>query len=156
MRDIDIVLGEFVRGQLSVMLILAVYYSLGLWISGLTFWAPVGIFTGLLIFIPYVGFGLGLLLALLVATLQFEGWSPLIGVVIVYGIGQLVESMLLTPFLVGRTNRVAPSVSYFCVDGVRPTFWIHRRTGSASGMRRPARRLARTARRVFRQRFLSG
>lgn len=115
MREIDSVLGEFVRGQLSVMLILAVFYSVGLWIGGLTFWAPVGIVTGLLIFIPYVGFGLGLLLALLVATLQFEGWSPLIGVAIVYGIGQLVESMLLTPFLVGERIGLHPLAAIFAL-----------------------------------------
>lgn len=115
MREIDDVLGQFVRGQLLVMLSLAAFYSVGLWIAGLTFWAPVGILTGLLIFIPYVGFGLGLLLALLVATLQFEGWSPLIGVAIVYGIGQVVESFLLTPFLVGERIGLHPLAVIFAL-----------------------------------------
>lgn len=115
MREIDAVLGQFMRGQLSVMLTLAVFYSVGLRLAGLAFWAPVGILTGLLIFIPYVGFGFGLLLALLVATLQFEGWPPLIGVAIVYGIGQVVESFLLTPYLVGERIGLHPLAVIFAL-----------------------------------------
>ncbi len=57
--DIDSVMSEFLRGQLSVMLLLAVFYSAGLWLAGLNFWLPVGVLTGLLVFIPYVGFGGG-------------------------------------------------------------------------------------------------
>jgi predicted PurR-regulated permease PerM len=115
MREIDVVLGEFLRGQLSVMLILAVFYSVGLWIAGITFWAPVGILTGLLVFIPYVGFGLGMFLAFLVAALQFAGWGPLIGVAIVYSIGQIVESFLLTPFLVGERIGLHPLAAIFAL-----------------------------------------
>ena len=61
-REIDNVLGEFIRGQLSVMAVLATYYAVGLTIAGLQFALPIGILTGLLVFIPYVGFGLGLVL----------------------------------------------------------------------------------------------
>lgn len=114
-REIDCVLGEFVRGQLAVMLALAVFYSIGLWIAGISFWAPVGIVTGLLVVIPYVGYGLGLVLALLVATLQFAGWPPIVGVLIVYGVGQLVESFLLTPFLVGERIGLHPLAAIFAL-----------------------------------------
>ena len=57
--EIDGVLAEFVRGQLSVMGVLAVYYVVGLWLAGLQHALSIGILTGLLVFIPYVGFGLG-------------------------------------------------------------------------------------------------
>lgn len=114
-NDIDRVLSEFLRGQLSVMLLLAVYYSVGLWIAGLKFALPVGVITGLLVFIPYVGFGGGLLLAILAALLQAEGWSPLIGVAIVFGLGQLIESFVLTPYLVGERIGLHPLAVIFAL-----------------------------------------
>jgi Domain of unknown function DUF20. len=57
-HDCDVILGQYLRGQLLVMLILAFYYSLGLVIAGFSLALPVGIFTGLAVFVPYVGFGL--------------------------------------------------------------------------------------------------
>lgn len=113
--DIDSVLSEFLRGQLSVMLLLAAYYSLGLWLAGLTFALPVGVITGLLVFIPYVGFGGGLLLAILAALLQGGGWAPLIGVAAVYGLGQLLESFVLTPYLVGERVGLHPLAVIFAL-----------------------------------------
>ncbi len=112
-RDIDTVLSEFLRGQLSVMLLLAVFYSTGLWLAGLSFALPVGAITGLLAFIPFVGFGGGLTLAVLAALLQGDGWSLLIGVGIVYGLGQLLESYLLTPYLVGERIGLHPLAVIF-------------------------------------------
>ena len=115
LNDIDSVMSEFLRGQLSVMLLLAVFYSVGLWFAGLNFWLPVGVLTGLLVFIPYVGFGGGLLLAILAALLQGQGWPPLAGVAIVYGLGQLVESFLLTPYLVGERIGLHPLAVIFAL-----------------------------------------
>jgi predicted PurR-regulated permease PerM len=112
-RDIDKVLSEFLRGQLSVMLVLATFYSIGLWIAGLSFALPVGIITGLLSFIPFVGFGGGLILAVLTALLQGDGVSLLIGVGIVYGLGQLLESYALTPYLVGERIGLHPLAVIF-------------------------------------------
>ena len=68
-REIDRVLAEFLRGQLSVMGVLAVYYVIGLSLAGLQFAVPIGILTGLLVFVPYVGFGLGFVLGVLAALL---------------------------------------------------------------------------------------
>ncbi len=99
--DCDAVLGQYLRGQLMLMLTLAVFYSVGLFLFGFDLAVPVGVFTGLAVFIPYLGFGLGLLLALISGVLQFSGWHGLVGVAVVYGIGQVLESMVLTPRLVG-------------------------------------------------------
>lgn len=111
--EADDVMGHYLRGQITVMLVLALYYSLGLWLFGFDLAWPIGVFTGLAVFIPYVGFGLGLLLALLSGTLQFAAqgeasWWPLLAVAVVYGSGQLIESMFLTPRLVGERIGLHP------------------------------------------------
>lgn len=113
--DIDSVMSEFLRGQLSVMLLLAVFYSVGLWLAGLKFALPVGVLTGLLVFIPFVGFGGGLLLAIMAALLQGEGITPLLGVAVVYSLGQLLESFLLTPYLVGERIGLHPLAVIFAL-----------------------------------------
>ncbi|KQW37030.1 AI-2E family transporter [Rhizobacter sp. Root404] len=100
--DCDATLGQYLRGQLLVMLSLAVFYSVGLSLFGFDLAVPVGVFTGLAAFIPYVGFGLGLTLALISAVLQFTGWYGLIGVAVVFGAGQLLENFVLVPRLVGE------------------------------------------------------
>ena len=95
--ECDAVLGQYLRGQLLVMLILAAFYSIALALFGFDLALPVGVFTGLAIFIPYLGYGLGLVLALLAGVLQFASWYGLVAVAVVYGVGQLVESLWLTP-----------------------------------------------------------
>ena len=114
-HEVDELLAQYLRGQLLVMLVLAVYYSTGLAIAGFDVALPVGIITGLLVFIPYVGFGLGLVLALIAAMLQFGGFHGLIAVAIVYGIGQVLESFILTPRLVGERIGLHPLVVIFAL-----------------------------------------
>lgn len=113
--EIDRVLAEFLRGQLAVMGVLAVYYSVGLTLAGLQFALPIGILTGLLVFIPYVGFGLGLILGVLAALLQWSGWSGFVAVLAVYGIGQLLENYVLVPFLVGDRIGLHPLAVIFAL-----------------------------------------
>jgi predicted PurR-regulated permease PerM len=113
--ECDSVLGQYLRGQLSVMVALAVYYSVGLTLFGFDLAVPVGVFTGLAVFIPYVGFGLGLTLALISGLLQFSGWHGLIGVAVVFGIGQLLESFVLTPRLVGERIGMSPLTVIFAL-----------------------------------------
>ena len=113
--EINAVLAEFLRGQISVMLLLAAYYCAGLWLAGVSFALPVGILTGLLIFIPYLGYASGFALALLVAVLQFSGMGPVIGVLVVYGIGQALESFVLTPWLVGKRIGLHPLAVIFAL-----------------------------------------
>jgi predicted PurR-regulated permease PerM len=113
--ECDGVLGQYLRGQLLVMVVLAVYYSVGLGLFRFDLAVPVGVFTGLAVFIPYAGFGLGLTLALISGLLQFDGWHGLIGVAVVYGIGQLLESFVLTPRLVGERIGMSPLTVIFAL-----------------------------------------
>jgi predicted PurR-regulated permease PerM len=115
LREVDRVLAEFLRGQVLVMLALALYYATGLLIAGVDFALPLGLLTGLLIFIPYLGYALGLTLALLTAFLQLQGWPPIIGVAVVYGIGQVLESFVLTPRLVGERIGLHPLAVIFAL-----------------------------------------
>jgi predicted PurR-regulated permease PerM len=101
-HDCDVVLGQYLRGQLLVMLMMAAFYSVGLALFGFELAVPVGVFTGLAIFVPYVGFGIGMVLALIAGALQFTGWYGPIAVFVVYGIGQVVEGLFLTPKMVGQ------------------------------------------------------
>ncbi len=117
--EIDDVLSQFLRGQITVMLCLAVYYSTALWLAGLDFALPIGMITGLLGFIPYVGFGLGVLLAVLVGILQIaSGTLGLVGVaaiVAAFVIGQVIESFVLTPKLVGERVGLHPLAIIFAL-----------------------------------------
>ena len=113
--ECDSVLGQYLRGQLSVMVVLAVYYSVGLALFGFDLAVPVGVFTGLAVFIPYLGFGLGLVLALISGVLQFSGWHGLIGVAVVFGLGQVIESFVLTPWLVGERIGMSPLTVIFAL-----------------------------------------
>ncbi len=106
--ECDEVLGQYLRGQLSVMVLLAVYYSVALWAFGLELAFPIGVFTGLAVFVPYLGYGVGLVLAILAGVLQFAPSEALLMVAVVYGLGQLVESFVLTPRLVGERIGLHP------------------------------------------------
>ncbi|MFM8690875.1 MAG: AI-2E family transporter [Limnohabitans sp.] len=108
MSECDRVLGEYLRGQVMVMLALAVFYSAGLALFGLELALPIGVFTGLAVFVPYLGFGLGLLLALLAGLLESGPGQALLMVAVVYGLGQLLESFVLTPRLVGERIGLHP------------------------------------------------
>lgn len=108
MHDCDEVLGEYLRGQLLVMLALAVFYAAGLAFFGLDLALPIGVFTGLAVFVPYLGFGVGLLLALLAGLLQFASTQAVVMVAVVFGLGQLIESFVLTPRLVGERIGLHP------------------------------------------------
>ena len=117
--EADGVLGQYLRGQLLVMAVLAVYYSAGLALFGLDLALPIGVFTGLAVAIPYLGFGLGLILALLAGFLEFSTQaghvSAVAMVTVVYGLGQLLESFVLTPRLVGERIGLHPLAVIFAL-----------------------------------------
>lgn len=113
--DCDKVLGQYLRGQLLVMLTMAAYYSIGLALFGFDLAVPVGVFTGLAMFVPYIGFGIGLLMALLAGALQFSGWYGVGAVAVVYGSGQLIEGLFLTPKMVGGRIGLRPLTVIFAL-----------------------------------------
>ena len=113
--EADSVLGQYLRGQLLVMLVMAAFYAIGLALFGLDLALPIGIFTGLAMFIPYLGFGVGLVLAILAGLLQFASIKVLVMVAVVYGIGQMLESLVLTPRLVGERIGLHPLAVIFAL-----------------------------------------
>jgi predicted PurR-regulated permease PerM len=113
--EADSLLAQYLRGQLLVMLVLATYYSVALAIAGFDVALPVGLLTGLLVFIPYIGFGIGLLLAVVAAILQFDGLQGLIAIAIIYGCGQVIEGFYLTPRLVGERIGLHPLAVIFAL-----------------------------------------
>ncbi|CAJ94153.1 putative PurR-regulated permease PerM [Cupriavidus necator] len=114
-NETDALLSQYLRGQILVMVILAAIYSIGLTIAGFDIGVPVGVFTGLAVFIPYIGFGVGLVMAILAALLQFGNWYGLAAVAVVYGFGQFIESFYLTPRLVGERIGLHPLVVIFAL-----------------------------------------
>ena len=86
-QEIDTVLSEFLRGQLSVMLIMALFYSIGLWLVGLDYALPIGILSGLLVFVPYLGAISGMLLATLAGLVQYGSVSGLLPIWGVFALG---------------------------------------------------------------------
>jgi predicted PurR-regulated permease PerM len=113
--EADLVLGQYLRGQLLVMLTMAIFYSTGLALFGLDLALPIGVFTGLAMFVPYVGFGIGLVLAIVAGILQFASIKALVMVAAVYGTGQVIEGFYLTPRLVGKRIGLHPLVVIFAL-----------------------------------------
>ena len=114
-KEIDAILSEFLRGQLSVMVLMAVYYVGGLWLVGLNFALPVGLITGILVFVPYLGSGTGLLLGTVAAVMQFPSMTGVFLVWTVFGIGQLLEGFAVTPWLVGDRIGLHPVAVIFAL-----------------------------------------
>ncbi|MDO4697002.1 MAG: AI-2E family transporter [Neisseria sp.] len=106
--EIDEVLSGFLRGQLTVMLIMGAIYGAGLALVGLDSGFAIGLIAGVLVFIPYLGAFIGLLLATLAAMLQFSSWQDWLWVWAVFGIGQLLESFVVTPKIVGDRIGLSP------------------------------------------------
>lgn len=114
-REIDDVLGAFIRGQLIVMLALGLIYSFGLWAIGLDLAIIIGLSAGLLSIVPYLGTVVGVFAALLAATFQFQDVVHLIMVAAVFVAGQMLEGMVLTPKLVGDRIGLHPVAVIFAV-----------------------------------------
>jgi predicted PurR-regulated permease PerM len=115
LAECDETLGQYLRGQLLVMGALAIYFAAALAVVGLDLALPVGVFTGLAFAIPYLGFGLGMLMAITSALLQFASAGGVIAVAAVYLAGQLLESIVLTPRLVGERIGLNPLAVIFAL-----------------------------------------
>ncbi|MBI5210618.1 MAG: AI-2E family transporter [Elusimicrobia bacterium] len=101
LEDADRVFSGYIRGQLSVALILAALYSIGLALVGIPFGVLIGILAGLLNIVPYVGVFVGVSLSLVMAAVDFNGLGPFVGVGLVFGVCQLLEGFVITPKVVG-------------------------------------------------------
>jgi len=108
-REVDAAIAGFVRGQTAVCLILGSFYAVALTLSGLNFGLLIGLISGLITFIPYVGSMTGLVLSLGVAIAQF--WPDYYSIALVLGIflvGQFIEGNVLSPKLVGESVGLHP------------------------------------------------
>lgn len=114
-REIDAVLAEFLRGQLLVMLALGTFYSVGLTLAGLDLAFAIGVFAGLVSFVPWLGVIVGVLLAGFAAMVQSGDWWSLAAVLGVFAVGQVLEGAVLSPWLVGDRIGLHPVAVIFAV-----------------------------------------
>jgi predicted PurR-regulated permease PerM len=111
----DGLLSQYLRGQILVILVMATFYSIGLSLVGMDGAIALGVFTGLMIIIPYIGITLGLSIGILSAILQFGFGPELIWVLAIFGIGQALEGFFLTPRLVGERIGLHPVAVLFAL-----------------------------------------
>lgn len=116
-RESNDVLGAFIRGQIVVMIALGVVYAAGLTLVGLNLGLLIGLIAGLISFIPYLGATTGVVLAVLAALVQSQGFDLqlLVLVGVVFTVGQLLESYVLTPRIVGDKIGLHPVAVIFAV-----------------------------------------
>lgn len=114
-RETDDVLGAFIRGQLTVMAALTLYYWIALWAAGLDLALLVGLIVGLISFVPYLGAIVGVLTAVIAMLVQTQELLPFVWLAVVFGIGQVLESNVLTPWLVGDRIGLHPVAVIFAV-----------------------------------------
>ena len=113
--EADAVLAEFFRGQLLLMLSQAVFFSVALSIMGLKLAVLIGLLAGAVSFVPYLGLLIGVAAALIAALMQFQELTPLIYVVIIFGVGQMLEGLVLQPLLIGDRIGMHPVAVIFAV-----------------------------------------
>lgn len=114
-RETDAVLAGFLRGQLAVMAALALIYTAGLWLAGLDLALLIGVGAGLVSFVPYLGLVVGLTAAVIAMLFQEQALLPVIWVLLVFGIGQILETAVLTPLLVGDRIGLHPVAVIFAI-----------------------------------------
>ena len=113
--EIDLVLAQWLRGQLLVVAIMSAYYIATLWLAGLDFALPIGIITGLAVIVPYVGIVFGFALASVTALLGAGGLAGLLWVWLAIGVGQALEGMIVTPKVVGERIGLHPVAVIFAL-----------------------------------------
>ena len=115
-KECHSVLGAFVKGQFLVMVLLGVVYAMGLQLIGLEVGLIIGMVAGLCSIIPYLGFAVGIIAAVIASLFQFGiDWMQLLLVGVVFMIGQAVEGYILQPFLLGDKIGLSPVAVVFAV-----------------------------------------
>lgn len=114
-RESDEVLGAFIKGQLFVMFALGCIYAVGLWLVGLDLALLLGMLSGLASIVPYMGFIVGIVISSIAAYVQFHDPIILVWVAVVFGVGQMLEGMVLTPLLVGDRIGLHPVAVIFAI-----------------------------------------
>ena len=114
-QECDEILSAFMRGQLVVMGALTLVYTVGLWLVGIDLALVLGLVAGLASIVPYLGFIVGVVAASIAAYYQFSDFWALAQVLAVFGVGQLLESMWLTPNLVGDRIGLHPVMVIFAI-----------------------------------------
>lgn len=109
------VLAAFFRGQLLVMISLGIIYAIGLWLIGLNIGILIGFLAGLFSIVPYLGFITGISIALISAFIQFGDWTHILLVIGVFCIGEMAESFILIPWLVGDRVGLHPVAVIFAI-----------------------------------------
>lgn len=113
--EIDTVMTEYIKGMVIVMLFLSTFYSIGLSVVGLQSGWAIGMLAGLLCVVPYLGFALALLVGLLTAALELQGFLPILLVLFVFVAGQFLEGFVLTPMVVGDKIGLSPLAVIFAL-----------------------------------------
>lgn len=114
-RESDQVLGAFLRGQISVMLVLGIFYGLALWLAGISVGPLIGMIAGLISFVPYLGAITGVLMGVIAALVQYQDLTHVLLVLGVFVAGQLLEGYVLVPKLVGDKIGLHPVAVIFAV-----------------------------------------
>jgi len=114
-HESDDVLGAFLRGQLSVMVVLGVFYGVGLWLVGISVGPLIGMIAGLISFVPYLGAITGVVIGVIAALVQYQDWAHVALVLMVFAIGQTLEGYVLVPRLVGEKIGLHPVAVIFAV-----------------------------------------
>ncbi len=114
-KECDEVLSAFLRGQMLIMILLGCIYAFGLTLVGLDLSFLIGMLAGLASIVPYLGFFVGIVAAAIAAAFQFQDMIHLVYIAIVFGIGQMLEGTVLTPWLVGDRIGLHPVAVIFAV-----------------------------------------
>lgn len=99
--EIDSMMTQYIKGLMIVVLFLSSFYSIGLSLVGLQSGWAIGMLAGVLCVVPYLGFTVALLVGLLTAALELQGFLPILWVLAVFVVGQFLEGFILTPLVVG-------------------------------------------------------
>jgi len=125
LHDMNETMSSWLRGQILVMLILGTLYSIGYSWAGITLSLFIGLLTGFMAFIPYVGAFIGFFLALIMAVLDGGGWGPVLWVSAVFGIVQALDAFFITPNVLGKSVGLNPAlvVASLMIFGILWGFW---------------------------------